>query len=174
MSDRDQTASQPVASRPTGPQGTRLFSVDELRQNASATEPKSDGRASVREPVLEGVSAGVEGVRFTLHSGRQTIGRSASSDVVIEDPGVSSSHAWIVNHHGQHAIMNTLSTNGTFVNGKRIHEAMLKHNDHIRFGQSEFVFLTREHGAVSSTRSYWILAGLMVFIGLAALTWWFN
>ncbi len=68
--------------------------------------------------------------------------------------------------------MNTLSTNGTFVNGKRIHEAILKHNDRIQLGQIEFVFLTRELDAVNPTRPRWILAGALILIGLAVLAWW--
>ena len=162
----------PVEARPLGPQGTRLFSADELRQYASEARPTPDARASAHEPILEGISPWLEGRRFNLRSGRQTLGRSTNNDVVINDRSVSSIHAWIINHHGHYAITNTLSTNGTFVNGKRIHEAILKHDDHIRLGQVEFVFLTRERGAAGPVHLRWILAGGLMLIGVAALTWW--
>ncbi|MEO8810413.1 MAG: FHA domain-containing protein [Rhodanobacter sp.] len=155
-----------------GPQGTQLFSAEELRQYASEAEPEPDGRASVNEPVLEGVSAGLEGRRFSLRSGRQTVGRGSTNDIVVDEASVSSSHAWIINQHGHYVIMNTLSTNGTFVNDKRVHEAILKHGDHIRMGQAEFVFLTRERGAADRARLRWIGVGVLLLIVLGAFAWW--
>ncbi len=176
MNSDVQTPARPGGRRTAGPQGTQLFSAEELRRYARETELASDGRASVHEPVLDGVSAGLEGRRFSLRSGRQTIGRGGGNDILIDDPGVSSSHAWIINQHGHHVIMNTLSTNGTFVNDKRIHEAILKHGDRIRLGQAEFVFLTRERDAADKTRMRWIGFGfgLLTLGGLGALTWWFT
>lgn len=161
-----------VEGRPSGPQGTRLFSADELRQYARDTAPTPVGPANAHAPVLEGTSAAVQGLRFTLRAGRQAIGRSAENDIVIDDPSVSASHAWIIGQRRQYAIMNTLSTNGTFVNGKRIHETTLKHNDHVRFGQAEFVFLTREPGTDGSAHGKRILAGSLLFVGLAVVIWW--
>jgi len=68
--------------------------------------------------------------------------------------------------------MNTLSTNGTFVNDQRVHESVLRHGDRIRLGQAEFVFLTRDPGA---SRSRWLpfaLIGLVLLAAVAALAWW--
>lgn len=172
MNSPSQSPLKLVEKRSAGPQGTQLFSSEQLRQYASEVERATDGRASVHEPVLEGISAGVEGLRFSLRSGRQTIGRGADNDIVADDPSVSSGHAWIINQHGHYVIMNTLSTNGTFVNDKRIHEAVLKHGDHIRLGHAEFVFLTRERGVASVLRLRWVGAGLLLLAGLAAVAWW--
>lgn len=158
--------------RPSGPQGTRLFSADELNRLADEAGTASDGRASVHEPVLEGANAGLEGRRFTLRAGRQTIGRRDDNDIVIGDLSVSSAHAWIMNQQGHYVIMNTLSTNGTFVNGKRVHEATLKHGDHVRLGQVEFVFLTREPGQRAPRRVVTIATAAVVLAAIAALAWW--
>lgn len=172
MNQHDQTSARTSPGRSAGPQGTRLFTTEELRQHASEFMPDTQGRASVHEPVLEGISDGVEGKRFTLRSGRQTIGRQSINDIVIDDPSVSASHAWIMNQHGHYVIMNTLSTNGTFVNHKRVHDSVLKHGDAIRFGQAEFVFLTREGGLFSFGRVAGFILGLLVLAGLGALAWW--
>ena len=161
-----------TGKRHSGPQGTRLFSAEELHQLARETEPASSGRASVDEPVLEGVNEGLEGRRFSLRSGRQTIGRRDGNDIVIGDLSVSSTHAWIMNQQGHYVVMNTLSTNGTFVNDKRVHEATIKHGDRVRFGQVEFVFLTREPGKRARTSAMWLVIGLLALAGLAALAWW--
>ncbi|SFS12111.1 FHA domain-containing protein [Dyella sp. OK004] len=159
-------------SRPTaGPQGTRLFSAEELHRLASEVEAGSDGRASVHEPVLQGVSAGLERRRHSLRSGRQTIGRRSDNDIVVDDLSVSASHAWIINQHGHYLIMNTLSTNGTFVNDKRVHEAVLKHGDRIRLGQAEFVFRTRERGLPPPSLLRYLAAGLMAAIAVGVLIW---
>lgn len=172
MSSPEQMPQHLVEGPPAGPQGTRLFSADELQRYARETTPVAAGPANAQAPVLEGISAGTRGLRFTLHAGRQAIGRSAENDIIIDDPSVSASHAWIIGQRRQYTIMNTLSTNGTYVNGKRVHETMLGHNDHIRFGQAEFVFLTREPGAAVSARRQWILGGALLIIGLAVLAWW--
>lgn len=160
------------SKRSSGPQGTRLFSTAELRQFSDAAASAVDRRASIREPVLEGLSAGLQMQRFTLRAGRQAIGRGSNNDIIVDDPSVSTAHAWIINQQGRYLIMNTLSTNGTFVNDRRIHEASLKHGDHIRVGQVELLFLTRESGATNPQRVRWVVAALAVFLGLSALAWW--
>ncbi len=157
------------AQRSAGPQGTQLFQADELRQQAQHAEPGSSERASVAEPVLEGNSPGIEGQRHTLRAGRQTIGRRGDNDIIVDDVSVSSSHAWILNQQGQHVIMNMLSTNGTFVNDKRVHEATLKHGDRVRLGQAEFTFLTREAGEGRVGPRHWLVGALLAAAILAAL-----
>jgi pSer/pThr/pTyr-binding forkhead associated (FHA) protein len=145
-----------------------------LRQYISDAGSAMDGRISVHEPVLEGASPGIEGRRFTLRPGRQAIGRRADNGIVIDDLSVSGSHAWITNQHGHCVIVNTLSTNGTFVNGRRVHEAALRHGDHVRLGQAEFVFLTRERDQREPVPRRWIGAVLLLAaLGvLGTLAWW--
>ena len=170
MKGRDTVPKRHAGAPSSGSQGTRLFSAEELRQYAAQTGTPSDDRASADKPVLEGVSAGIEGRRFVLRPGRQTVGRRADNDIVVDDLSVSASHAWVINQPGHHVIMNTLSTNGTFVNDKRVHEATLKHRDRIRLGQAELVFITRESGAAGPTRTRWIAAAALL-LALAVLAW---
>lgn len=159
--------------RSAGPQGTRFFVQEDLRQLASEAGKASEERASVHKPVLQSISPGFGKRRFSIHPGRQTIGRLASNDIVVSGPSVSSSHAWITNQQGRCIIMNTLSTNGTFVNDKRIHQATLKHGDRIRLGQVELVFLTRDRSSPGPRHLRRLaIVGLAVFIGLGVLAWW--
>lgn len=171
MSSPGQTSSYRAGDRSAGPQGTRLFSTDALRQYASEVETAPDGPASKRKPVLQGLSAGLENLRFPLHQGRQTIGRRSDNDIIINDSSVSASHGWIIIQSAHYVIMNTLSTNGTYVNDRRIHEAQLKHGDHVRLGEAEFRFLTREQSGDPSGRQRWLAAGVVV-TGIALLAWW--
>jgi pSer/pThr/pTyr-binding forkhead associated (FHA) protein len=85
---------------------------------------------------------------------------------------VSATHAWIINQHGHYVLMNTLSTNGTFVNDKRIHETVLAHGDRIRFGQAEFSFLTHERGPQNVRIFGYAAAAVLGLLALAGLTWW--
>ncbi|HET6431192.1 FHA domain-containing protein [Dyella sp.] len=161
--------------RTAGPQGTRLFTAEELAQYADAVAPAPPGPASTAQPVLLGRSEGLGTVRFALRSGRQTLGRRSDNDIVVNEPSVSASHAWVINQQGHYVIMNTLSTNGTFVNGKRVHEAVLKHGDCVRLGQAEFVFLTRERGERRRRSAGWITAAAAFALGaLAVLAWWLR
>jgi hypothetical protein len=173
MAQSEQTATQPPRTRDAGPQGTQLFSAEELRDTRSVADDSGEGRASVQQPALEGLGADLKGIRFSLRPGRQTLGRRGDNDIVIDDLSVSAAHAWIMNQQGHYVIMNTLSTNGTFVNDRRVHEATLKHGDRIRLGQAEFVFLTREPGSRRGRLLRWITAGVAVVVVAAALlAWW--
>jgi hypothetical protein len=171
MDSPGQTPVLPRSKRSSGPQGTRLFSAEELRQVAREAAPVLLGRASATTPVLEGASGAFLGRRLSLRSGRQTIGRRADNDIVLDDLSVSASHAWIMNQQNHYVVMNTLSTNGTFVNGKRIHEATLRHGDRVRFGQVEFTFLTRERGT-GDTRTAWLALAAAALVAMGAAAWW--
>ncbi|HEX7815833.1 FHA domain-containing protein [Dyella sp.] len=166
MNPPDPLPSGITRARTAGPQGTQLLSAEELKEYTSESEQWANERASTHKPVLQGVGAATEDKRFVLRSGRQTVGRRGDNDIVVDEPSVSASHAWIINQHGHYVIMNTLSTNGTFVNDKRIHEAVLKHGDRVRLGQAEFVFLTREPGASSIG---WVLRVAIAVVVVAAV-----
>jgi pSer/pThr/pTyr-binding forkhead associated (FHA) protein len=156
----------------TGPQGTQLLSAEELQRLSQEETAAANGLATTREPVLLGSSEGVAGRRYSLRSGKQTVGRRADNDIIIDEPSVSAAHAWIINHDGHYVILNTLSTNGTFVNDKRVHEAPLSHGDKVRLGHAEFVFLTREPGTFDKTNLRWFAVALIGVIVVAGLAWW--
>ena len=172
MSDSTPIPFRRSGERSSGPQGTRFFSTEALRQYASDAADGVDGSVSTHAPVLEGSSPGIEGRRFVIRSGRQAIGRRLDNDIVVDDMSVSGCHAWITHQHDRCVIMNTLSTNGTFVNDKRVHEVALRHGDHIRLGQAEFVFLTREHDQPKHAPWRRIGAAVVLLAATGAVAWW--
>lgn len=69
-----------------------------------------------------------------------TIGRNPNNDIHIDNPAVSGSHAKIINEGGRISIEDVNSTNGTFINGKRISKSALNNNDVITVGKHTLVF----------------------------------
>ena len=61
-----------------------------------------------------------KGTRLRLRPSGHTIGRSSEADVVIDDPYASEFHARVETHDGGTTVHDLGSTNGTYVNGRRI------------------------------------------------------
>jgi pSer/pThr/pTyr-binding forkhead associated (FHA) protein len=59
---------------------------------------------------------------------------------LLNDPEVSSLHAAIAVEGNRYSLRDLRSTNGTFLNGKRIEEAELSHLDEIRLGRTTALF----------------------------------
>jgi len=69
-----------------------------------------------------------------LAHGSVTIGRSVDNDVHISDHTVSSHHAKIFTYLNSSYIEDLHSSNGTFINGKRIEKHTLKPGDVVTIG----------------------------------------
>ncbi len=65
---------------------------------------------------------------FELDQDSYTIGREAGAEIVIEDPQVSRRHAQLTRQGTSYFIEDIGSTNGTYVNGKRLTAPMLLSN----------------------------------------------
>jgi len=75
---------------------------------------------------------------------KTTVGRVADNVVQIDDGSVSSKHAELVMEHGACHLHDLGSTNGSFVNGEQVTDAILRHGDEVRFGVVETVFQGEE------------------------------
>jgi pSer/pThr/pTyr-binding forkhead associated (FHA) protein/uncharacterized RDD family membrane protein YckC len=78
-----------------------------------------------------------------------TIGREATNKVVVSDPSVSRQHAWVEKREDGYYLVDKNSSNGSFVNGKKITQQKLNHNDKLQLGNAQIVFEDEEQ--VSST-----------------------
>ena len=63
-----------------------------------------------------------------------SIGRSANQDIVMSDRSVSRCHAVILREGGDYTIVDQKSTHGTFLNGVRIQQGLLKLGDILQLG----------------------------------------
>jgi pSer/pThr/pTyr-binding forkhead associated (FHA) protein len=88
-------------------------------------------------------------INYDLGEEKVVIGRLADNGLQIEDASVSSHHAEIYVEDGKYHLHDLGSTNGTFVNGEQVTDAILNHTDEIRFGRVETVFADDEEGTLS-------------------------
>ncbi len=65
-----------------------------------------------------------------------SIGRRSGSSLVLDGPEVSRDHARLVKERGVYVLEDLGSTNGTFLNGRRIERARLQPGDEIRIGRA--------------------------------------
>ncbi|MCK9589263.1 MAG: FHA domain-containing protein [Terrimicrobiaceae bacterium] len=79
-------------------------------------------------------------ISHDLQDEKITIGRLADNSLQIDDGSVSSRHAEIDLEAGAYHLHDLESTNGTFVNGERVTDAVLRHGDEVRLGLVETVF----------------------------------
>ena len=124
---------------------------------ATAPTPRPPGEAETRtrglppKAVLRGVSGSYFGKIVPLR-GRLVIGRGSDCDLVLDEPEMSRRHAVIENSGDGMYLRDLGSSNGTFVNGVQVRDAVLHPDDQIAFDQNRFLLEapslpTREEGA---------------------------
>jgi pSer/pThr/pTyr-binding forkhead associated (FHA) protein len=81
------------------------------------------------------------GKRLVVGPAGVTLGRSRQSDIMVDDPNVSRSHAEIRPRGGSWVLADLNSTNGTRLNGRRLQgPEVLKPGDEIEVGTSLLTF----------------------------------
>lgn len=81
------------------------------------------------------------GEQLKLRAGTNVVGRDGRvSQVLVEESSVSGEHAKIRWENGVFVIYDLASTNGTFVNDRRIEKQRLMDGDSVRMGRMEFTF----------------------------------
>ena len=110
----------------------RTLTLDE--PSAVAAQVEDAVRAKFR-PALIVMSGQNVGVRVSVQS-TVLIGRDPDTQLPLPDPRVSFRHAYLEDRGGQWAVVDLKSTNGTFVNGERVKDALLRSGDRLRFGET--------------------------------------
>jgi pSer/pThr/pTyr-binding forkhead associated (FHA) protein len=117
---------------------TQFVSADDIAKMASSGKPASQRKATAATGGR--LVSLTDGREYTVSGLSLVIGRDASCDVVIVGEAVSRRHAEIMATPKGYILVDT-STNGTFVNGKRIPERqLLARADVLRIGSHEFRF----------------------------------
>lgn len=91
-------------------------------------------------PTLFVIRGADQGSRFELTESIVRIGRDSSSILQIHDHEVSRHHAEIRCSENEYTISDLRSSNGTFVNGQRIHQQRLVTGDQVQVGGTLMLF----------------------------------
>ena len=89
---------------------------------------------------------GVVANRFNIKKTALKFGRTSDNQVQIDDLAVSNEHAQIISTTGEQGKISYFledlgSTNGSFINEKKISSQQLHHKDNIRIGWNMFTFI---------------------------------
>ena len=87
----------------------------------------------------------ISGTPFDVNGTETYIGRDESCDITIQDSSISRKHAQISLKNGQYVVTDLGSTNGTYVNEKRVHTAIVEPGDRVQFGGFIFKFMAANH-----------------------------
>ena len=118
--------------RPVLPQGT-WKATEQPPPETQSTEPPI-------RPTLYVTHEGETLSELTFDQSRMLIGRSEHNDIAINSKFISRHHALLVRHGNTTFLMDLNSTNGTYVNSRRVSNHVLIHDDVITLGQHRIKF----------------------------------
>jgi transcriptional regulator with GAF, ATPase, and Fis domain len=87
-----------------------------------------------------------------LRRSLNVVGREPPADIVIPVNAVSRTHAEITWERGAFSLKDRDSTNGTFVDGRRVVDARLEHGQEVRFGDAIFKLVMHDAEALARYR----------------------
>ena len=115
-------------------------SLNETSAMASA-QPQAPIIAAAQHPMLVVLHGPLLGRTFAVDQSQVTIGRSSECDIQIDDDNVSRKHAQIGCQDGLVWLRDLGSTNGSYVNSKRVSEVPLNDGDLVLIGRVLFKFI---------------------------------
>ena len=105
----------------------------------------SGSKGPKKEACLVVIYGAELGRKYHIDGREMTIGRGTLNDICVSQDSVSRTHATLrVEDHGV-KIRDNESTNGTYVNDHKVHEAWLKDGDLIKIGRAIFKFLSGDN-----------------------------
>ncbi len=122
-----------------------IISQVHMKVLESQSEEKDDNRTRIRMAlpkfVLRGVSGAYFGKTFPLR-GVTVMGRHSECHICLNSEGISRKHAQITVDSDGLTIKDLDSSNGTYVNGEKIEELLLKVGDEVKLDDLRFLIQT--------------------------------
>jgi pSer/pThr/pTyr-binding forkhead associated (FHA) protein len=147
--------------------------IKELMGAAAAPPPAP--AVEIEGPYLLVVSGVRASKALPLEAGQAgltewTVGSDPQRDVLLPDQGVSAFHARVINEGRRWKVVDQMSANGTFVNGKRASISYVSDGDRILFGPVECIFhaqaATAPAEGTKSRRWIWVALAVVAALGL--------
>ena len=101
-------------------------------------------------PSLIALAGPMHGDVVPLPEAGLTIGRDTANDLHPADVSLSRNHCAFIVQDGRVTVADLDSMNGTFVNGLPVKRRILQHGDHMKIGESIFLFVQKEAIATAS------------------------
>ena len=121
----------------------RVQAVSSLDERLRREPDRPPGPAALPEEPGHYMQVQAPGERrlVRLDAGVTHIGRGLSADLRLDENSVSRRHAMLISEDSGARILDDRSSNGTFVNGRRIEQADLSTGDVIKVGRVTLMFL---------------------------------
>lgn len=94
----------------------------------------------IRPHVLEQIDGPGSPARFSLAERELVIGRADDAAIRVESQLASRHHAVLTRHGEEYSIQDNDSRNGIFLNGLRVHSALLRDGDILLVAEGVFVY----------------------------------
>lgn len=107
-------------------------------------------RRGIRTAWLEALDGADRGVRRDVPRGSVTLGRSTSTNVVVDSNLVSKIHARVERNTVALSLIDLHSANGTFINGQRVESQVLADGDEFNLGGSRSYRVHIEEGEIEA------------------------
>jgi len=161
--------------------------AERRRAMAGVIDDAAHGRVDVPSLIVPGESGTPTRIQLRASApGKRewNVGSEGEREILVKRVGVSALHAKIVNDGNRWKVIDQLSANGTFVNGKRCNVSYLASGDRIAFGSVECTFqlpkgdvagVIRGHanggtaGSGSKLKMVLVIAGIAFVITLVVL-----
>jgi len=114
-----------------------FLQADAQQEDAQVAESPTEQSGNYKLTVISGPD---RGKHFLMKKEKAVIGR-VNADINLADVDISRKHALLERQEDQRILLHDLaSTNGTYVNERKVSNALLKDGDQIRLGQSVLTF----------------------------------
>jgi len=120
------------------PQEKSIPVTEEIKLEEDKTKIVKKSFVTAWLTIIEGKDKGK--VFDVISEGTTSIGRDLNNDIVLDDSTISRKHAKISFKNGKYFIHDLASTNGTFINGKKIDVSEIKDGDIIYLGDVALTF----------------------------------
>jgi type II secretory pathway predicted ATPase ExeA len=128
----------------------------ELPALTAAATDDSEAKSDPDAPTLYLTLNGETLHQITMHDTRLLIGRADYNDLCINSKFISRHHAMFVRHGKATILMDLNSTNGTFVNSRRVSNHVMQHDDIVTLGQHgiKFVYPGADQGLTMDSSGF--------------------